>query len=146
MCECLLHSRSGSQGKGVLCGPEQDKLEGELSPGVGEPPDAQGGRSHNGQLAEYFTHVKGTAGEKVPVMGPLENPQRHPESLKGLLNPRQAQQAQCQLLASKVIPAPSTTPSSNSGGFRNLGNELVREKNSPPAPLLPGQVAGPPQG
>lgn len=55
MCECLLHSGSGSQGKGVLCGPEQDKLEGELSPGVEEPPDAQGERSHNGQLAEYFT-------------------------------------------------------------------------------------------
>lgn len=91
MCECLLHSRRGSQGKGVLCGAEQDKLEGEPSPGAGEPPDAQGGRrSHNGQLAEHFTHDKGTAGDKVPVMGPLDNPQRHPESLKGLLNPCQA--------------------------------------------------------
>lgn len=71
----------------MLCGAEQDKLEGKLSPGVGEPPDAQGGRrSHNGQLPEHFTHDQGTAGEKVPVMGLLDNTQRHPESLRGLFN------------------------------------------------------------
>lgn len=46
----------------------------------------------NGQFGEYFTHVKGPAGEKVPVTGvgagwgrrgALKNPQKHPGASKG---------------------------------------------------------------
>lgn len=146
MHECFLHSRCGPQGEGGLCAPMQDMLEGRGEPrSWGDRQMLRGtGRHHRwptGGIVHPCQEHRGRESLSNEGWGwALKNPQKYPGESKGLLNPRQAQQAQCQLL---VTLAPSTTPVSNSGGFGNLGNgmvgkilRLVKEESSPYSPFF----------
>lgn len=91
MYESFLQRSCGPRSKAGLCGLRETSWNGKGSPGAGELPDAQGQRktpqmatNDVGEMGEYFTHVKGTAGEKVPVKkGTLKHPQKHPGESKG---------------------------------------------------------------
>lgn len=86
MYESFLQRSCGPRSKAGLRGLRETSWSGKGSPGAGELPDAQGQRKtpQMGNWGEYFTHVKGTAGEKVPVKkGALKHPQKHPGESKG---------------------------------------------------------------